>query len=189
MCHLFETFFNLLFLVSFSASVKVNLLLRLVFVIQIICFCWTRPKVFSFEKNSGGQNPPGPLSFITLKTKTEEELPTRLVFNISGLLCFPGSLEHLLTVGLSSVGLICKGSGTTWDLSTSMVQPGKPGSPPGPGTGPRREPSTSGAISLLPGVYNSLCKHASDQGGISWPGEGTNLELLVHGLSGHRHCE
>ena len=80
MCHLFETFFNLLFLVSFSASVKVNLLLRLVFVIQIICCCLTRPKVFSFEKNSGGKNPPGPLSFITLNTKTEEELPARLVF-------------------------------------------------------------------------------------------------------------
>ena len=37
------------------------------------------PKVFSFEKNSKGINPPGPLSFITLDSKTEEELPSRLV--------------------------------------------------------------------------------------------------------------
>ena len=36
-------------------------------------------KVFSFEKNSKGTNPPGPLSFITLDSKTEEELPSRLV--------------------------------------------------------------------------------------------------------------
>ena len=38
----------------------------------------TFPKVFSFEKNSKGENPPGPLSFVTLDSKTEEELPSRL---------------------------------------------------------------------------------------------------------------
>ena len=34
------------------------------------------PKVFSFEKNSKGKNPPGPLSYITLDSETEE-LPPR----------------------------------------------------------------------------------------------------------------
>ena len=104
--------------------------------------------MFSFEKNSGGKNPPGPLSYITLNTKTEEELPPRSVLYFY----FLGSLKHLLMVGLSSVGPITKGSGTMWVLSTSMVQPGNPGLPPGPGTGQRKAPLTSGAISSLPGV-------------------------------------
>ena len=34
-------------------------------------------------------------------------------------------------LGSSSVGLITKGSGTMWDLSTSTVQLGNLGSPPG----------------------------------------------------------
>ena len=101
--------------------------------------------MFSFEKNSGGKNPPGPLSYITLNTKTEEELPPRSV------LYFYFS-QHLLMVGLSSVGPITKGSGTMWVLSTSMVQPGNPGLLPGPGTGQRKAPLTSGDIFSLPGV-------------------------------------
>ena len=34
-------------------------------------------QVFSFEKNDKGKNPPGPLSYLTLDSKTEEELPSR----------------------------------------------------------------------------------------------------------------
>ena len=34
-------------------------------------------QVFSFEKNNKGKNPPGPLSYLTLDSKTEEELPSR----------------------------------------------------------------------------------------------------------------
>ena len=40
-------------------------------------------KVFSFEKNSVGKNPPGPLSFITLDSETEEELPPRFVSQLN----------------------------------------------------------------------------------------------------------
>ena len=59
--------------------------------------------------------------------------------------------------GLSSVGRISKVSGIMWDLSTSMVRPGSPGSPPGPGIGLRRVLLTSGAISSLPGTsYSAL---------------------------------
>ena len=100
--------------------------------------------------------------------------------------------------GLSSVGLISKGSGIMWVLSTSMGRPGNPGSLPGPGTGLRRAPLTSGAISSLPGVlkaqlsicYDIVCTHVvlSQLCGVSGPGEGSNFELLVLDLSGHRHC-
>ena len=34
-------------------------------------------QVFSFEKNNKGKNPPGPLSYLTLDSKTEEGLPSR----------------------------------------------------------------------------------------------------------------
>ena len=40
-------------------------------------------KVFSFEKNSVGKNPPGPLSFITLDSETEEELPSRFASQLN----------------------------------------------------------------------------------------------------------
>ena len=103
------------------------------------------PKVFSFEKNSKGTNPPGPLSFITLDSKTEEELPSRLVSILQTAFFY-----FLLVIqGLSSAGLISKGVGTMWDLSTSTDHQGSPGSPPGSGIGQRRAALTSGVTSSL----------------------------------------
>ena len=90
--------------------------------------------------------------------------------------------------GLSSVGLITKESGIILVPSTSMGRPGNPGSPPGPGTGLRRAPLTSGAISSLPGLFNNIiCTHMvlSQQCGVSGAGEGSNFELLVLNLSRH----
>ena len=82
-----QLFFNLLMIVSFSDCVKVRLLFESVLkgVCNVMLSSIDALKVFSFEKNSGGKNPPGPLSYITLNTKTGEELPR-------GLALFPATL-------------------------------------------------------------------------------------------------
>ena len=105
--------------------------------------------MFSFEKNSKGTNPPGPLSFITLDSKTEEELPLRLVSILQ-----TAEFNFLLMIqGLFSAGLISEGVGITLGaLSTSMDHQGNPGSLRGSGIGQKKTALTSGATSSLPGV-------------------------------------
>ena len=98
--------------------------------------------MFSFEKNGKGTNPPGPLSYITLDTKTDEELPARLMYR-----SFNPCKSNIMMAGLSSAGRITKEPGTMWDLSTSTVQQENPGSQLEPGIGLRRAPLIFGDIS------------------------------------------
>ena len=98
--------------------------------------------MFSFEKNGKGTNPPGPLSYITLDTKTDEELPARLMYR-----SFYPFQSKITMAGLCSAGRITKELGTMWDLSTSTVQQENHGSQLEPGIGLRRAPLIFGDIS------------------------------------------
>ena len=70
------------------------------------------------------------------------------------------SVNLLEISGLSSAGPISMGVGTMLGLSTSTDLQGSPGSLPGSGNGPRREPSTSGGTSSLPGGLRSHVESA-----------------------------
>ena len=98
--------------------------------------------MFSFEKNGKGTNPTGPLSYITLDTKTDEELPARLMYR-----SFNPCKSNIMMAGLSSAGRITKEPGTMWDLSTFTVQQENHGSQLEPGIGLRRAPLICGDIS------------------------------------------
>ena len=81
--------FLFLIFVSLSASVKVKVLGKLFYndvnsCVDLQDYSQNEliSKVFSFEKNSPGKNPPGPLSFTTLDSKTVEELPSRFGFHV-----------------------------------------------------------------------------------------------------------